>query len=115
MPSGDHDPEFVTFWTMYGGVGPRLKAWECWQRARRHAAAEDIIAGLEKWVQYWQMPGAAAVKWPQGWLNDRYWENDPPTFLTRIQRPQTHATSVLAHVTERRRQATVQRLPGLNP
>lgn len=86
-PRPEDDPEFLMFWTMYGKVGPRSKAWECWRKARRVATADAILEGLERWVEYWQQPGAAAVKWPQGWLNERRWEDDPPEVLLRVQRP----------------------------
>lgn len=82
----EDSPEFMLFWETYGKVGPRLKAWECWVKARRIASAAEIQAGLEAWCAYWRSPGAANVKWPQGWLNERRWEDDPPTLLREVQR-----------------------------
>lgn len=70
---------FETFWQMYGRVGPRLVAMECWLRRVRDGADPDaILDGLEAWCVYWRSPGAAKVKWPQGWLNERRWLDSPP-------------------------------------
>ena|SRR6478735_7402227 len=97
----EDDQEFMRFWQTYGRVGPRKVAWQCWLKAVRKAAPADIIAGLERWVTYWQQPGASAVKWPQGWLNEERWNDDPPTFLCRLQRPAT----ALDHAVGRAQQA----------
>lgn len=113
----EDDPDFMCFWQMYGRVGPRKVAWECWQRARRKAPAEAIIAGLERWVVYWQQPGAAAVKWPQGWLNEERWNDEPPFRLIGLQRPATATASAVAHVAARRAQLRTPpagQLPGLS-
>lgn len=81
----EDDPAFLTFWEMFGRIGPRKVAFECWQKARRKADAETILLGLERWVRYWITPGAASVKWPQGWLNEERWNDEPPTVLRAVQ------------------------------
>jgi hypothetical protein len=103
----DDDAEFMRFWQLYGRVGPRKKAWEFWQEARVKADPEQIIAGLERWVAYWRTPGASAVKWPQGWLREERWRDDPPTFLCRMQRP----TNALEQAVGRARQARASNGP----
>jgi hypothetical protein len=78
--------QFEEFWVMYGRVGPRLKARECWMRAVKAGADPDaILNGLEAWVSYWKTPNAASVKWPQGWLSERRWEDAPPVLLSVVQ------------------------------
>jgi hypothetical protein len=78
--------QFEEFWVMYGRVGPRLKARECWMRAVKGGADPDaILNGLEAWVSYWKTPNAASVKWPQGWLSERRWEDAPPVVLSVVQ------------------------------
>lgn len=88
----------MLFWQMYGRTGPRKVAWEGWVHARngtgKHrgfgpTAATAIINGVEAWAQYWRMPGAASVKWPQGWLNERRWEDPPPVAALAIARSAT--------------------------
>lgn len=76
---------FELFWATYGKVGPRKKAHECWLRARKISSAAEIQAGLEAWCAYWRSPNAANVKWPQGWLNEERWKDDPPVVLQRVQ------------------------------
>jgi hypothetical protein len=71
--------DFKLFWDSYGHVGPRQVAADRWLKAVRGGAnPEDIQRGLERWVEYWQTPGAAKVKWPQGWLNEKRWQDEPP-------------------------------------
>src|SRR5262245_40756564 len=72
------DALFETCWTAYGRVGAKKKARECWDRATRRAHPDAILAGLLRWKEYWDSPGAAQVKWPQGWLNEDRWCDDPP-------------------------------------
>lgn len=112
MPSGDSDPDFQVFWEMYGKVGPRKVAWEGWHLARtgtgKHkrygpASAQAIIDGLERWVSYWRQPGATRVKWPQGWLTERRWEDEPPDFLAN--RGANGQVMLMSHLRARRAQA----------
>jgi hypothetical protein len=73
------DAAFDEFWVTYGRVGPRKVARERWLAAvKKGADPADILAGLRLWVRYWDSPGSAKIKWPQGWLNERRWEDAPP-------------------------------------
>jgi hypothetical protein len=83
----DMDASFESFWTLYGKVGPRKKARECFVAAvRRGHDPNVIIFGLDRWVTYWQQPGAAAMKWPQGFLNQEYFLDAPPPINVPTQR-----------------------------
>lgn len=75
---------FELFWETYGRLGPKKKAWECWRRARKKSPAAEIQAGLEAWCAYWRSPGATKPKWPQGWLNEERWRDDPPWILRAV-------------------------------
>lgn len=90
--AADLDAEFTAFWEMYGKTGPRKKARECWERAIKKDPPSVILDGLERWVEYWRTPGAASVKWPQGWLNEERWRDDPPTGTVRLSQPSTATT-----------------------
>jgi hypothetical protein len=79
-----HDAGFELFWATYGKVGPKKVARQCWDRALKKATVEEIQDGLERWVAYWRSPGAAKVKWPQGWLNEERWNDVPPTALASM-------------------------------
>jgi hypothetical protein len=70
---------FEEFWAGYGRVGPKKKAREGWDRALKKADPQTIIDGLARWTAYWAMPGAAKVKWPQGWLSEERWNDTPPS------------------------------------
>lgn len=76
------DEDFELFWVTYGRTGPKKVARQCWDKAVKKAGGPaPIQAGLEKWVAYWKRPNAASVKWPQGWLNEERWKDDPPGAL----------------------------------
>ena len=70
--------DFEKFWAIYERTGPKKKARECWNRAITKAPSENILAGLIDWMAYWNTPGAASMKWPQGWLNEERWNDTPP-------------------------------------
>ncbi len=76
------DAAFELFWGTYRRTGPKKKAKECWLRAIKRDAPESIQAGLEAWVAYWDTPGSAQIKWPQGWLNEDRWQDTPPAVAT---------------------------------
>jgi hypothetical protein len=74
--------QFEEFWQMYGRVGSKQIARDHWLKVVKSGVnPNDILDGLEAWVVYWKKPGAANVKWPQGWLNERRWEGAPPPLL----------------------------------
>jgi len=77
------DQKFEAFWIAYGRIGPRKKARECWDSAIKRDTPESIHAGLLLWLAYWEHPDASKPKWPQGWLNQDYWRDEPPKILDR--------------------------------
>lgn len=81
------DAEFELFWATYGRIGPKKVARQCWNKALKKASADEIMTGLDRWVEYWQKPGAANVKWPQGWLNEERWTCEPPVIRGNTGRP----------------------------
>lgn len=83
----DNEEWFEVFWATYGKVGPRKKAHECFMAAIRRGHEPDVIvAGLRRWMAYWNSPGAAAMKWPQGFLNQEYFADEPPAPRVDVQR-----------------------------
>jgi hypothetical protein len=85
---------FELFWTTYARTGPKSVCREKWKKAVLTEGVDpDVLqVGLERWCEYWRMPGAAAVKWPQGWFKDRYWENDPPIAALNASQPPMSTT-----------------------
>lgn len=80
-----HDAAFDLFWETYGKVGPRKVARRCWDKATRTVSPQIVQAGLERWVEYWLLPDSAKVKWPQGWLSDERWDDEPPFKLAAVE------------------------------
>lgn len=79
VPTVAQNESFELFWVAYGRTGSKKDARKAWDKAITKDSAENIQAGLDKWVSYWETPGAASKKWPQGFLNSEYWLSDPPT------------------------------------
>lgn len=79
----DDAEAFELFWSAYRRTGSKKKARECWNRAITKASAESILQGLLSWMRYWDTPGAAKMKWPQGWLNEERWNDEPPQVQQR--------------------------------
>lgn len=78
---------FDEFWELYERTGPRKKAHECFVAAvRRGHTFEQIIEGLRAWVWYWAQPGSASRKWPQGFLNQEYYLDEPPAVRVETSR-----------------------------
>jgi hypothetical protein len=68
--------EFDEFWKAYGPTnGPKKPAFVAWQRLSK-ADRREAVAGLGKWLasDKWQ---AGFKDYPQKYLNQRFWENDP--------------------------------------
>jgi hypothetical protein len=74
------DEAFERFWVTYDRTGSKQTAREYWIKALKVTGGdpEPIQAGLERWMAYWRSPGAAKMKWPQGWLRKKTWEGNPP-------------------------------------
>lgn len=98
------DDWFEQFWVECGRVGPRKKAHECFVSAvKRGHAPEVILHGLRRWVRYWNSPGAAAQKWPQGFLNQEYFLDAPPPIRSprKVMPGRAGIEAALARATDR--------------
>lgn len=78
----DFKKEFEeTFWPAYPVHEGKKPALAAFMKARAKASLEIIMAGVERYGHRLQQPNAPSPKWPQGWLNDERW-NDEPTKAT---------------------------------
>jgi len=70
------DDAFDAFWEVYPRKDDPKKAWSCWQSAVKIAAAEEIIAGAER---YRDDPNRSDefTKLATSWLNAGSWANGP--------------------------------------
>lgn len=93
----EDDGAFEVFWGVYGRPGSKQVARKFWNQARKTATASEIQQGLDRWKVYWALPGAAKMKWPQGWLRERRWEATPPPIQLST------ATSASSHMDAIRR------------
>lgn len=77
------DDGFEKFWAAYpvkAGKAAALKAWKGLSEADKALATEKAAVYARLTV------GATAIKYAQGWLNGRRWEDDPETWK-RLGRP----------------------------
>lgn len=91
---------FEKFWKTYGNLAgtAKSKGRERWNKATENAAAEDIQAGLERWVTYWRTPGATKAQFAEGFLNNQRWTAEPPPITAQA------GTDVMARARARRAQ-----------
>jgi hypothetical protein len=72
----DLDAEFEEeFWPKYPKAGRAAKqmAKKAWQRARKKASKETILAGLDRYAKMAAADPARPVKYAQGWLTAERW------------------------------------------
>lgn len=104
---------FDRFWELVGKVGPKKKARECFAAAvKRGHDPETILAGTARWVEYWSTPGAAAQKWPQGFLNQEYFLDAPPAVRVEQVRKVMPGRAGIEAAVARAKQADAQRAIG---
>jgi uncharacterized protein YdaU (DUF1376 family) len=68
--------EFTVFWLSNPKKKSKERAWKAYQKARKTASHEEIMAGLEraKKSRQWQDP--RFIPHPATWLNDKGWEDE---------------------------------------
>lgn len=75
-----YPPEFEEFWDDVVRKEPsKAKALDCWQRARHKAPAEEILAGLRRWLPVWAVTEPDKVPHITTWLNQERWTVERPT------------------------------------
>lgn len=73
----DLKAEFAEFWTEFPAKKGKPKAEEAFRKARKIASHEAIMAGVRRYVAELSRFPDRSVKWPQGWLNDQRWQDEP--------------------------------------
>lgn len=84
---------FDRFWACYPkkvGKQDALKVWK--QLSPDEALVDQIIDGLERWkaCEQWTKDGGKFICWPQKFLRNRYWEEDPGPVA--VDKPPAQAT-----------------------
>ncbi len=73
------DSDFDSFWSAWPlkkGKQPAKKAFE--KAIKSGATLEEILKGVAQYKQeIGPAPDWSKVKWPQGWLTDKRWEDEP--------------------------------------
>jgi hypothetical protein len=71
-------PTFADFWRAYPVHKGKRPAEKAWANAIKGTDPGAIIAGAERYAEELAThPNPPSPKWPQGWLNDRRWEDEP--------------------------------------
>lgn len=67
---------FWSAWPLKKGKQPAKKAFE--KAIKSGATLEEILKGVEQYKrEIGPAPDWSKVKWPQGWLTDKRWEDEP--------------------------------------
>ncbi|RAV34890.1 helix-turn-helix domain-containing protein [Corynebacterium heidelbergense] len=73
-----HSGGFDEFWRVYPRRTGKKKAREAWDKAVTDTDPSVIIDGARRYAQHIEAEQTEQrfIKWPQGWLNDKRWEDD---------------------------------------
>lgn len=72
-------PAFGAFYVLFPRKEKRKRAWRTWLRMGCEAIANDIMAGLHRWLPDFAARPADKVPHPATFLNDEQWQDSPPT------------------------------------
>lgn len=73
----EQDDRFDEFWAVYPIRKGKKPAETAWTKALKKTDADAIIDGAKSYAEHVRRTGAQHVKWPQGWLNDERWTDEP--------------------------------------
>lgn len=90
-PPGDRFEEFWAVYPVKAGKRDAEKAWKKLSDPERDLAIEKASLYAKA------MAGHDAVKWAQGWLNGRRWEDDPAAWKLNGGKPGAQPTLELGH------------------
>lgn len=76
--------DFAAFWLEYPIHEGRLAALKAYTKARKHAAAADILSGIARYIAH--KPAWKAFAHASSWLNGERWNDE---FSERRQTPRT--------------------------
>ena len=82
------DEQFARFWNAYPRRVGRKKAREAFEKALRVTTLDTMLSALEWQVKQpqWLKEDGAFIIFPQGWLNQERWDDEPPVDLRAKQR-----------------------------
>lgn len=72
-----YSPDFEAFWTLYPVHEGKGAAFVAYKKARKLATHDEIVSGVERYRKVLAAAPDRKVKWAQGWLNERRWQDDP--------------------------------------
>ena len=71
--------DFLRFWMEYPRKVGKGAAWKSWQQLCPDAGAVLTALTWQRLRPEWTKDGGAFVPHPATWLNQRRWEDEPPT------------------------------------
>lgn len=78
MRNADALSRFDEFWAVFPLRRGKAPAEKAWSKAVRSTDPETIISGAARYRdELASLPDPPKTKWPQGWLTDRRWEDEP--------------------------------------
>lgn len=101
-PTGQYPSDFEAWWSLYPRKQAKRRAFDAWKQARGQASWDELMTGLHRSIHAWQTEGISPryVPYPEAWLRDRRWEDEPDTPLA--QRAEPKAFDGIRRVIEKR-------------
>lgn len=77
-PTPGNDSKFQAFWRIYPNKVGQHMASQMWISVDGDEHADEIMAGLNRWLQSHQWAVKKMIEKPENWLSRRLWQDNPP-------------------------------------
>ena len=72
-------PGFMAFYAAYPRKEKRPAALKAWKAGDCESASAEVLKGLKRWQPEYAARPKDKIPHPSTWLNNRQWEDDPPS------------------------------------
>ena len=75
-------PGFCSFWLLYPKRVGKGEAFKSWTKGNCEVISEVIVKAVREQTAYLEREGGKFIPLPATWLNQKRWEDEPPTAAT---------------------------------
>ena len=74
-----YTPGFIAFWETYPKRVGKGEAFRAWTKGNGEVVSEVVVKAVREQIAYLNREGGKFTPLPATWLNQRRWEDEPPT------------------------------------
>ena len=75
----DYTPGFRSFWSFYPKRVGKGEAFKAWTKSNCEVISEVVVKAVREQIAYLNREGGKFTPLPATWVNQRRWEDEPPT------------------------------------